>query len=125
MVDAFTGILGGVLGLIVSLVVSSAVFGLSIWVYVPIKESPFRDGVAAGVKKCMAFSIAIWVLGNGILFLMSPDGSSGSVAALLVIVVFFLGMWRFFECGIFDTIIICVINIGVWICIGWLLSKLA
>ena len=121
MVDAFTGILGGVLGLMVSLVVTSAVFGLSIWVYVPIKESPFRNGVAAGVKKCMAFSIAIWVLGNGILFLMDP----GMVAALLVIAVFFLGMWRFFECGIFDTIIICVINIGVWICIGWLLSKLA
>ena len=48
MVDAFTGILGEVLGLMVSLVVTSAVFGLSIWVYVPIKGEPFPERRSGG-----------------------------------------------------------------------------
>lgn len=118
MIEVLTSLLGVTLAVAVFTVLGSAIFGLSIWVYVPIKESPFADGVVKGIKKCTVFSLAIGLIGFGLLYFI---GIFGAVAALII---YFIGMKRVFNCGIFDTIVIGIINYVIQHGIGAILGKL-
>ena len=47
MLEALTALWGATLAIVASTVISSAIFGLSILVYVPAEESPFANGLVA------------------------------------------------------------------------------
>ncbi|MBT5846013.1 MAG: hypothetical protein HOH86_05390 [Verrucomicrobiales bacterium] len=113
----FSITLAGVFAWVISFVVMNSVFALSLWIYLPIEKSPFADGAADGIKKCMLFSLAMGVIAFGLMFL-------SVLGALIMLVVFFVGMRRFFDCGILDTFIIGAIQFGVWVSISWILSKI-
>jgi hypothetical protein len=117
MLEAMTALWGATLAIVVSTVVSSGIFGVSIWVYVPAEESPFADGVGSGLTKCTVFSVAAFLLLMGLIFLLGLFGLG------LWIIIFFLGMRRVFDCGIFDTIIIIIINFAVSYGLGWLIGN--
>ena len=118
MIDVLISLLGVTLAIAVSTVLGSAIFGLSIWVYVPIKESPFADGVVKGLIKCTAFSLSIGLIGFGLLYFI---GIFGVVPAFII---YFIGMKRVFNCGFFDTIFIGLINYVIQHGIGAILGKL-
>ena len=118
MIEALVGLMGVALAVVVSMVLGSAIFGLSIWVYVPIEESPFADGVVKGLIKCTAFSLAIGLIGFGLLYFI---GIFGVVPGLII---YFIGMKRVFNCGFFDTIVVGVINYVIHYGIGALIGKI-
>tara|TARA_B110000438_G_scaffold58832_1_gene58898 strand:+ start:261 stop:611 length:351 start_codon:yes stop_codon:yes gene_type:complete len=113
----FSITLAGVFAWVISFVVMNSVFALSLWIYLPIEKSPFADGAADGIKKCMLFSLAMGVIAFGLMFLHV-------LGALIMLVVFFVGMRRFFDCGILDTFILGAIQFGVWVSVSWILSKI-
>lgn len=117
MIEVLTSLLGVTLAIAVFTVFGSAIFGLSIWVYVPIKESPFADGVVNGIKKCTVFAVVMGLIAFCCL-LIGPLG----VAPGLIF--YFIGMKRVFNCGIFDTIVIGIINYVIQYGIGAIIGKL-
>jgi len=118
MIEVLTGLLGVTLAIAVFTVLGSAIFGLSIWVYVPLKESPFADGVVSGIKKCAAFSVVMGLIGFGLIYFI---GIWGVVPFFLF---YFIGMKRVFNCGFFDTIVVGMINYFIQKGIGLIIGKL-
>ena len=111
--------MGAVFAVVASVVIGSAIFGMSIWVYVPTEKSPFAHGIGSGMAKCTVFSAAVWLVLIGLIMVLSIIGF------LIWIVLFFIGMKRVFECGIFDTIIIIIINFVISYGIGLLVNYLS
>ena len=105
MIEVLTSLLGVTLAIAVFTVLGECDFeGLSIWVYVPIKESPFADGVVNGIQKMFGqLSGAVSPVGHPtdwlcqICFILFGPWSGGGVH------IYFIGMKRVFNCGIFDT----------------------
>ena len=117
MIEVLTSLLGVTLAIAVFTVFGSAIFGLSIWVYVPIKESPFADGVVNGIKKCTAFAVVMGLIAFCCLLI-------GPLGVALGLIFYFIGMKRVFNCGIFDTIVIGIINYVIQYGIGAIIGKL-
>ena len=117
MLEALTALWGATLAIVASTVISSAIFGLSIWVYVPAEESPFANGFGSGLAKCTFFSVAAFLILIGLVFLL------GLIGFGLWIILFFLGMRRVFECGFVDTIVVIIINLAISYGLGALIGK--
>ena len=108
--------MAGILSAFVTYVVTSTVFATSLWIYLPQERSPFADGFFIGVKKCMLFWLVMTVAAFVLMFL-------GPLGALIWLIVLFVGMRRSFDCGFLDTIIVGVVEIGVYMCLVWIMGK--
>ncbi len=101
---------------------NTLVLGISLWIYFRPEDSPFRHGVLDGIKKCAVFNLLMGGIGYVFMFL-APEILSNLdtdvdvdwelLGVLPMPVILFIGMKWLFNCEIWQTIGLMLVQVGV------------
>ena len=98
-------------------VLSVAVFGLAVWMVLPVKQSPFRDGLGRGMRKCLVFCLVTELLFIGLVV------GLGFLGVVVGLVIYYLAVVRVFEAKWLDAFWIILFNGVLWLGVEWLLTE--